>query len=171
MRGKMRVAVHNIIVSVKKNQDEEIRKHLKKVGIEKKNIKSIHYIRKSIDNRKKQDIKFVYSIEVVLEKRIDILGNSKIEEIKELVFPKRKALFPQKEVYIVGAGPAGLFAAYRLLDYGYLPIVIERGEKVEERDKTTAHFIATGELNPNSNIQFGEGGAGTHSDCYRSHCR
>ena len=65
---------------------------------------------------------------------------------------------------VVGTGPAGLFAALRLTEYGYKPIVIERGEDVDSRDKTVNNFIKTNKFNENSNIQFGEGGAGTYSD-------
>jgi uncharacterized FAD-dependent dehydrogenase len=65
---------------------------------------------------------------------------------------------------IVGAGPAGLFCAYMLAEQGYKPLVIERGEMVEERTKTIDHFWKTNELCADSNVQFGEGGAGTFSD-------
>ena len=65
---------------------------------------------------------------------------------------------------IIGAGPAGLFCAYMLAKAGFRPILLERGEAVEERQKKVDHFWATGELDPQSNVQFGEGGAGTFSD-------
>ena len=65
---------------------------------------------------------------------------------------------------IVGAGPAGLFAAYQLTEAGYLPLVLERGKKVQERQKDVEQFWQTGRLLPESNVQFGEGGAGTFSD-------
>ena len=71
------------------------------------------------------------------------------------------ALYPQREVAVVGMGPAGLFSALRLAELGYIPIVFERGEEVDKRNITTDNFIKTSILNPNSNIQFGEGGAGT----------
>ena len=59
----MKIAIHNIVVSIKKNQDLEIQKELQKAGIQKENIKGLSYLKRSIDSRKKQDIKFVYSIE------------------------------------------------------------------------------------------------------------
>ena len=69
-----------------------------------------------------------------------------------------------KKVIVVGAGPAGLFCAYMLAKAGYRPILLERGEAVEERQKKVDHFWVTGELDTQSNVQFGEGGAGTFSD-------
>ena len=65
---------------------------------------------------------------------------------------------------IIGSGPAGLFCAYLLAELGYQPLIIERGEPVEQRIKNIEHFWQTGELNKESNVQFGEGGAGTFSD-------
>lgn len=163
-KKRVKVAIHNIIVSVKKNQEKEIQDAIVKVGIAKENIESISYLKKSIDNRKKQDIKFVYHIEVCLKKEISFQDGGQIQIVEEREEFRRIASSLEKEVYVIGCGPAGLFAAYRLVEHGYYPILLERGEEVDERDKTTEEFIVTGKLNPNSNIQFGEGGAGTYSD-------
>jgi uncharacterized FAD-dependent dehydrogenase len=76
--------------------------------------------------------------------------------------PKHKQ--PANPVLVVGSGPAGLFCAIRLLEHGILPIVVERGGKVEERERAIDSFTKTRVLNPNVNVQFGEGGAGTFSD-------
>ena len=65
---------------------------------------------------------------------------------------------------VIGSGPGGLFCAYLLAKTGYEPIVLEQGESIEKRKKTVEHFWKTGELNGESNVQFGEGGAGTFSD-------
>ena len=121
-------------------------------------------MKRSIDSRKKSDIKFVYNVEVTLKKDIDITKTKNISLVKNLEAIKRKPINKDEEVLVVGTGPAGLFAALRLAEYGYKPIVIDRGEDVDSRDKTVDTFIKTGELNENSNIQFGEGGAGTYSD-------
>ena len=160
----MKINVNNIIVSIEKNQDREIEKEIIKRGIKKENIDRIVWSKRSIDSRKKSDIKFVYNVEVTLKKEIDLLKTKNISLVKETEKIKRKALNKDEEVLVVGTGPAGLFAALRLVEYGYRPIVIDRGEAVDERDKTVDRFIKTGELNENSNIQFGEGGAGTYSD-------
>lgn len=160
----MKINVNNIIVSIEKNQDREIEKEIIKRGIKKENIDRIVWAKRSIDSRKKSDIKFVYNVEVTLKKEIDLSKTKNISLVKETEKIKRKALNKDEEVLVVGTGPAGLFAALRLAEYGYKPIVIDRGEAVDERDKTVDRFIKTGELNENSNIQFGEGGAGTYSD-------
>ena len=160
----MKVNLSNIIVSIDKNQDMEIFKELEKNGIFKENIKNLKYLKRSIDSRKKNDIKFIYSLEIDLKKEINLEKYKKLNLVKEKKILNRTAIYPKKEVAVVGTGPAGLFAALRLAELGYIPIVFERGEEVEKRNKTTAKFIETSELNPNSNIQFGEGGAGTYSD-------
>lgn len=160
----MKVNINNIIISIDKDQNLEIFKELSKNGIEKENIKNLKYIKRSIDSRKKNDIKFIYALEIELKKEIDLERYSKLSLAKENFSPKRVANFPKREVAVVGTGPAGLFSALRLAEYGYIPIIFERGEEVEKRNKTTAEFIKTYKLNPNSNIQFGEGGAGTYSD-------
>ncbi len=126
--------------------------------------------KRSIDARKKQELHFVYAIDVALSEK---------EEHRLLIKSKGKLLPAPKEEYtftpcgtaqlqhrpvVIGAGPAGLFCAYFLAKHGYNPIVVERGEPMEERIKRVEEFWAGGILNTESNVQFGEGGAGTFSD-------
>ena len=160
----MKINVNNIIISIEKNQDKEIEKEIIKRGIQRNNIEKVIWTKRSIDSRKKSDIKFVYNVEVILKNDVDISKLKNISIVKETKIIERKPINSGEEVLVVGTGPAGLFAALRLAEYGYKPIIIERGEAVDERDKTVDNFIKTGELNENSNIQFGEGGAGTYSD-------
>lgn len=160
----MKINVNNIIISIEKNQDREIEKEIIKRGIQKNNIEKIIWTKRSIDSRKKSDIKFVYNTEVILKNNVDISKLKNISLVKEIEKIKRKGINNKETVLVVGTGPAGLFAALRLTEYGYKPIVIERGEDVDSRDKTVNNFIKTNEFNENSNIQFGEGGAGTYSD-------
>lgn len=159
----MKVVLNNINVSIDKDQIIELKKEIVKKGIEENNIENIEYIKRSIDSRKKSDIKFVYNIEVTLKKDVDI-EKLNLKLVKELEDDSYVAKENIKEVAIIGAGPAGLFAALRLCELGIKPIVYERGEKVDDRDKTIDTFVKYSLLDPNSNIQFGEGGAGTYSD-------
>ena len=111
--------------------------------------------KKSVDARNKQDIRFVYTIE--FSDQPQTKAKREIERLPDTKLPK-------KPVLIVGSGPAGLFCALRLLERGIAPIVIERGASVEEREKDIENFIHMRVLNTQSNVQFGEGGAGTFSD-------
>lgn len=111
--------------------------------------------KKSLDARDKANIRYVYTIEFSKDK----------EEPQKKTY-ERLAEYkkPQKPVLIVGSGPAGLFCAIRLLEHGITPVLIERGAPVEEREKDVQAFISMRVLKENSNVQFGEGGAGTFSD-------
>lgn len=160
----MKINVNNIMISIKQNQDKAILRELRKYGIEESNIKAINWNKRSIDSRQKKDIKLIYNLEVTLDKEIDISKFNNVNLTKEMKKVVRVPKFKDKEVAVIGAGPAGLFAALRLAEYGYQPYVFERGEEVDKRDITTENFINNSILNPDSNIQFGEGGAGTYSD-------
>ncbi len=152
-------------------QEEDIKKYLaKKLRINEKAILSYEILKKSIDGRKKPEIYFVYSIAVSLstedEKRI--LNKSKKDNNINSYSPKvYKIPLSTKNTtrpIVIGAGPAGLFAAYIFALNNMNPIIFERGKKVEERTKDVVSFWKTGILNTKSNVQFGEGGAGTFSD-------
>ena len=109
--------------------------------------------KKSLDARDKGNIRYIYSIEF----------SKTIPKREARVFEQVKTQ-PQAPVLVVGSGPAGLFCALRLLDHGILPIVVERGGSVEERERRIDLFVGEKTLDVNSNVQFGEGGAGTFSD-------
>lgn len=132
-------------------------------------IKKLIIIKKSLDARKKDNLFYVYEVDVEIVNEKKILAKNTSKDI--FLSPTETYLFPQsgqeKLLYrpvIVGSGPAGLFCAYLLAEHNYKPIIIERGEKVEDRIKTIENFWSTGVLNSESNVQFGEGGAGTFSD-------
>lgn len=132
-------------------------------------IRSLKIVKKSVDARHKPDIKYVYSIDVTVENEKKInrrLFNNNIffTEEKKYSMPKAgdEKLF--ESPVIVGMGPAGLFCGYFLAKAGYRPLIIERGECVEDRKRTVESFWRGETLNTESNVQFGEGGAGTFSD-------
>lgn len=124
--------------------------------------------RRSIDARKKPQIFYVYTLDVKAlreEKLLKRLKN-KVQKITSIRYetPAHGTEALHNRPVIVGAGPAGLFCAYLLAKEGYRPILLERGASVEERMQDVDTFWKTGVLKPESNVQFGEGGAGTFSD-------
>ncbi len=133
-----------------------------------KDIKSAKLYKKSVDARKKSDIKLCCSLTVSLVKGEEkAVKNSKKASIfnkpsYEWKYGKEATL--RKRPVIVGFGPAGMFAALYLARAGEKPIVFERGYDVDKRFNDIENYFATEKLNENSNVQFGEGGAGTFSD-------
>ncbi len=114
-------------------------------------VKYFRILKKSLDARDKSEIRWVYTVEC----------DEKEFAPSPRVYGK---INNSPRVHIVGAGPAGLFCAIRLIRQGFLPVLFERGKRVEERVADILTFQATGTLNVESNVQFGEGGAGTFSD-------
>ncbi len=123
------------------------------------NILSFKVLRKAVDARKKTDVHYVYTGLAETKKRLKDFKEYKIENYE---FPKGVPL--EKRPLIVGTGPAGLFAGLMLARAGYKPVLIERGACVEERCRAVRKFWETGRLDERTNVQFGEGGAGTFSD-------
>ncbi|MBE6071599.1 MAG: hypothetical protein E7208_06525 [Clostridium butyricum] len=165
----MAIRINNINLNIDENFNDLERKVCKKLKISKENIKKIELIRESIDARKKNDIKFKYCVDAfcINEKSIFSKLHDKdirMEEEKELEKLTYGNVPLKHRPIVVGFGPAGIFAALVLARQGYKPIVIERGEDVDTRTKTVDEFWKTGKLNLESNVQFGEGGAGTFSD-------
>ena len=127
------------------------------------NIKNFKYkiLAKSIDARDKSSILYIYRFLVDTNERVTHKNAKRYEEKENKMFySKWKGLSP----VIVGFGPAGMLASLYLARCGAKPIIVERGKKVEERKQDVLEFINNKKLNSNSNIQFGEGGAGTFSD-------
>jgi len=141
-----------------------IAKVAKKLTINKDKILSYKIVKKSIDARDKNNIYFVYEVDIETKEKVRLNNDIIISPNEEYVFPEAGSNNLENKVVIVGSGPAGLFSGYLLAKYGYKPLIIERGEKVEDRVKTVEEFWKSNKLNTNSNIQFGEGGAGTFSD-------
>ncbi|MBQ7383386.1 MAG: FAD-dependent oxidoreductase, partial [Clostridia bacterium] len=125
--------------------------------------------KRSVDARKKNDIRLVYSVAAYSEEALGIdaerLAKRGIKVISEdSVVPRIGDEVMRSRPLVVGMGPAGLFAALLLAENGYSPIIIDRGDCVSRRCEINNRFIELGELDCESNIQFGAGGAGTFSD-------
>lgn len=140
-----------------------------KTGLDPEYIKSVKIAKKSVDARNKGNVHFVYSLDMEVWGDEDyiatILAWKDIELIKERpVLVIRKQQPGNIRPLVVGSGPAGMFAGLALAEAGLKPVIIERGKPVDERQKDVSLFWRTGKLKPDSNVQFGEGGAGTFSD-------
>lgn len=150
----------------KEQLEQKIAKALK---IRQDQILDYRIAKKSIDARKKPMLYYVYAIDVKVAEENKIL--KRVDNNNIMSTKKKKYELPAPDVHlifrqpvIVGAGPAGLFCAYALVQKGLRPVIVERGKCVEERTKDVARFWETGILDTTSNVQFGEGGAGTFSD-------
>lgn len=137
------------------------------LGISADRINSYSVFRRSIDARDKSELHYVYSVDVEIEGKLT--GKFKPNELGmgkpfSYSLPENGNIKLKQRPVIVGLGPAGLFCAYLLAQAGYRPICFERGCPVDERLEDVESFFSGGELNPESNVAFGEGGAGTFSD-------
>lgn len=153
------------------DEDEKRIKHkvIQKLRIKPNELLSHRIYKKSIDARRKDAINFMYTVDVEVKDEQSILNrtqNIQVAKAPEYAYAYAKSgneRLSHRPV-VVGSGPCGLFAALILAQRGYNPIVLERGKKVDQRAVDVELFWEKGILNPNSNVQFGEGGAGTFSD-------
>lgn len=143
---------------------------IKALKISKEHLIKIKLVKRSIDARKKNDIKIIYTIDADVVNEMKILklihNNSDIQIANDVKyqFPQLGTRKLNHRPVIIGTGPAGLYCGLLLAEHGYKPILLERGEDIDGRVKTVEKFWSGNELNINSNVQFGEGGAGTFSD-------
>lgn len=167
----MDVKVSNIRLKLDEPEEELPRKIAERLGIPAESIARLRILRKSLDARKRERIRFVYSAEAwapELDRR-DAASLTAVEGVSiasDPVFewPDPGSTPLDRPPIVVGAGPAGLFAAYFLCQSGFRPIVLERGKDVRDRVADVRKFDSGGPLDPESNYLFGEGGAGTFSD-------
>lgn len=130
-----------------------------------RDILSFQIVRRSVDARKKDAIRLVYTVDVLLKNEERACCGPRVTAVRPLCYaPPRPAVMPCDRPVVVGFGPGGIFAALLLAEAGLRPLVLERGLDVETRRKKVETFWQTGKLDPACNVQFGEGGAGTFSD-------
>ncbi len=132
-------------------------------------VRRVKLVRRSVDARKKPDVRIVYTVDVAVdgnENKILKQSGCKRAQIAPVSFYKPPKTAPEQKqpLVVVGFGPAGMFAALILAIAGLRPVVLERGDDAVTRHKKVQNFFEKGELDPKSNVQFGEGGAGTFSD-------
>ncbi len=157
------IRISDIKLGLDDTESDLRKKVMKTLGAQ--NVKSFAIAKKSIDARHKPEIYYVYSVDVETdneEKLVKKCKNAQIIEKKPYKFPKHSA--GDKRVVIAGTGPAGLMCGLTLAQNGFKVVLLERGKCVEDRKKDVDCFWEMGALNPDSNVQFGEGGAGTFSD-------
>ena len=154
--------IKNIKISILKDNKESITKKINKLL--NTNVEIINIVKKSIDARDKNNILYVYELDIKVANEEKYLSND------ITITPKEEYILPETNLdknirpIIIGSGPSGLFSAYLLAELGYKPIIYEQGEDIDNRVKSIEEFWNNNKLNIKSNIQFGEGGAGTFSD-------
>ena len=158
------IRVRNIKLLIEEDNEENLLKKVsKKLRIN--NINNYKIVKKSIDARDKNNIYYVYELDIDTKDKVRIdnkdIFNTPNEEYKYSITGTNKL---NNRPIIIGSGPAGLFCGYMLSEAGFNPLIIEQGSPIEKRVKDVEEFFKTNKLNVLSNIQFGEGGAGTFSD-------
>ena len=153
------------IQQIKLSLDESVEllplKLIKKLRIPKEELLSWRIYKESLDARKETDVHFTYCLDCKVRHE-DAVLNKHIKDVTHVqeyhyVFPKEGIVGLQNRPVVVGFGPAGMFAALLLAQMGYCPLVIERGQCVEDRVRRVEDFWQNGKLDPQSNVQFGEG--------------
>ena len=150
--------VEVVFNAIKPPREEElVAAAAKKAGLTIKQVTSHQIVKRSLDARG-SSVQYRYRIQVASK------GEEQVERYELAPYKNVSEVPTAKSVVIVGAGPAGLFAALALLQQGYRPIILERGKNVHDRKFDMAKLSKEGVVDPNSNYCFGEGGAGTFSD-------
>lgn len=164
----MAVRLHEVKLDLNEDQDQLPRICAQQLGIDPRGIRDFKILRRAIDARRKSRIKQVFTVEFTVDGEQQLLAAHRdnphlkpAPQAPEAAFVK---LVCEPRVVVVGMGPCGLFAALRLAEAGARVTLVEQGRPVEKRIRDVENFWNTGELDLTSNVQFGEGGAGTFSD-------
>lgn len=165
----MTIRINNLALGIDDDIELLKDKAARRLNVSSDNLSEFRILRESIDARKKDNIRFNYTVNVRCKNEDKLVKRLKDRDItleaeafSEEIEPGSKKL--SHRPVIIGMGPAGIFAGLLLARKGYRPLIFERGEDVDSRTKSVDHFWKTGELKGESNVQFGEGGAGTFSD-------
>ena len=169
IEGQTMIRINQLKLPIDHKEQDIIVAAAKALRVNKEEIRELKVRKRSIDARKKNELKYIYAVDVTVKNEAKVVAKAKNPNVTistdkkyevEITGTKQMKHRP----VVVGSGPAGLFCAYQLATHGYRPILIERGAPVEERIKDVDEFWETNQLKPESNVQFGEGGAGTFSD-------
>ncbi len=155
--------ISDISIGLDGTEDDLKKKAAKRLNVPVDKIKSLKLYKKSVDARKKGSIRFICTVDAECGCVREPDG-AKIKKAEPYRYAVPAGVKPAKRPVVVGFGPAGMFSALVLAEAGQEPIVIERGCDVDTRRKQVGLFFSTGKLDTESNVQFGEGGAGTFSD-------
>lgn len=163
----MALLLRDLTLDISKDEEMLLLEAARQLGVDAHKLRGFRIVRRSIDARKKSRILKVYAVEFSCVDEAALLKKhrsgrlEKLPDAPEVVLPK---VGNDHHALVVGTGPAGLFAAKRLAESGVRVTLVERGRPLEQRVKDVESFWATGQFDVVSNVQFGEGGAGTFSD-------
>ncbi len=164
----MPLSLRNLALDYRDSENSLKEKLIRRFSLDSDEISCFRITRKSLDARKKSSIKYICTVEFCLKDETSFLERFGSDPDVQAVTETEIKIYPRiggnRRIVIVGMGPAGLFAAIRLSEFGLTATIVERGRPVEERLRDVQSFWSGGVLDPESNVQFGEGGAGTFSD-------
>lgn len=164
------IEIQQIKLQIPHTKDQIRRKAARILRIRPEEIQAFCILRRSLDARKKPVLFYVYHVQLEVKKEASLRRKIKDKNVR---FCEKEAPYQitvqgseslKHRPVVIGTGPAGLFCGYELARLGYRPVLLERGADVDTRQKDVEKFWQTGQLDKNSNVQFGEGGAGTFSD-------
>jgi uncharacterized FAD-dependent dehydrogenase len=158
----------NLSISPRDREEDLLSLLTSLIGLSSAEISDFRIVRKGVDARQKPRVKLIYTVSFMTAKPGELRARlAAVQNLEWQEEPQATIFAPlrsQQKIVIVGSGPAGLFTALRLAHYGLTATIIERGQPVEQRALDVQQFWRNGQLDPESNVQFGEGGAGTFSD-------
>ena len=159
------VLVNDISVGLLEDQETRYQRALEKAGLRRGQVENFFTVKRSVDARRKDRIRFLYTVGLEVRDGVEVKLGSGVTESRLTSLDPTPGTQPMLyRPVIAGFGPAGMFCGLLLARKGYRPIILERGEAMEDRIKTVETFFRDGILREESNVQFGEGGAGTFSD-------